>query len=470
SGLWSIYIAQYDAEGNFKWAKIAASGSSIDVNSICLDKSGNMAIVGEFSGSAVFGNNSVTLTSSADYDVFVARFNSEGELSWGKSVAGQGFDYASGVSSDDAGNFYFTGEFHKSSFNGSASKIFLAKYDSSGNFVWMKMPQDYSNFHGGNAIKTMADGTSYITGIFFDSLSFDSSIVLDAGNVESNIFIGKFDADGNILWLQKAGAGSGYTGAEAIDADQSGNAYVTGFYRGTISFGSLTLTGPTDLTYDVFIAKCDADGNFLWVNKAYGAGVLDDGTAICVDNSGDCYVAGYFSADFTLGNTVLSNSGDEDVFIAKIDALGNFIWATQCGGMNAVNVGGMKVNASGIFVDGNFTNDISFGNTITLTADVPDQSDIFISKIDNTTGIPGEGDSSSSFFLFPNPVADEFQLKGASDFFEYTIYDAQGRFMSEGSGSEGEKISVQNLPAGIYFIDIRKKGSAQFRKIKFIKN
>jgi hypothetical protein len=259
----SIYVCKYDAAGNLSWAKIVAGGPIVQVTGISADNSGNVSITGQFNSISYFGEHGTdTLFSNADFDVFIAKYNSTGNLLWAKSKGSSGYDYGAGISSDVNGNSYITGEFHYSSYPFSASKIFIAKYDSTGNNIWSKQTQNYSSTDFAEGIVTDNNGTSFITGQFFDTLFFDSTAVLGAGNVEANIFAGKLNNDGNILWLQKAGASTGYCGGIGIDIDENDNVYLTGFFHGSIYFGTINLSGLFGVANEIFIAKCDSNGNY----------------------------------------------------------------------------------------------------------------------------------------------------------------------------------------------------------------
>ena len=75
--------------------------------------------------------------------------------------------------------------------------------------------------------------------------------------------------------------------------------------------------------------------NFEWA-KAFGSVEYDVGNAIAVDESGNTYTTGIFegTVDFDpgTGTFVLTSEGGHDVFIQKLDASGNFIWAKAFGG------------------------------------------------------------------------------------------------------------------------------------------
>lgn len=135
----------------------------------------------------------------------------------------------------------------------------------------------------------------------------------------------------NFEWAVKAG-GTDYDYPTSIATDQQGNSYVTGYFRGTSTFGSTTLTASGYEAF--FIAKLNAQGQFLWTVKAEMTEVGQDySNTIAVDNQGNCYIAGNFRGTATFGNNTMTTATDAtDGFVAKLDAQGQFIWSVQMAG------------------------------------------------------------------------------------------------------------------------------------------
>ena len=157
-------------------------------------------------------------------------------------------------------------------------------------------------------------------------------------------------------WNSTGLNGLGDTGEDrefGIAVDGSGNVYVIGHFRGdTAIFGSTTLTNAG--SYDIFIAKLNVSGDFLWAKQAGGSS-YDYGYGIAVDSSGNVYVTGDFSDTATFGSATLTSLGWGDIFIAKLNDSGDFLWAKQAGGYCGVMGLGIAVDGSGnVYVTGWF--------------------------------------------------------------------------------------------------------------------
>jgi hypothetical protein len=178
-------------------------------------------------------------------------------------------------------------------------------------------------------------------------------------------------------------------------ADGQGNTYLTGVFAGVVQFGTISLTS-ADASYDVFVAKRDAAGTFLWAVAAGGVGT-QWGQSLAVDATGDVVVTGYFgSSTATFGGITLTNAAPatgsvttQDVFVAKLS--GNtrtWLWAVSAGGSTRINGNdegqSVAVDVFGnVYVTGMFTSSVAFfGPSIQVPNPIPNTfGSTFLAKL-----------------------------------------------------------------------------------------
>jgi gliding motility-associated-like protein len=377
--------------------------------SVAVDASGNSYGSGPFFGTQDFdpGAGVFNLTSVGDADVFITKLDASGNFVWAKSIGGTLKDNSYGIALDPSGNVYVTGSFNGTSdFDPSAAvtnltsagftDLYILKLDTDGNFVWAKSIGGNS-FDGDEsfAIATDAAGNVFTTGYFTEKVDFDPgpgifNLDFTSGTCTncSQIFILKLDTDGNFGWA-KRGGGFGDSSGYGISVDASGNVLTTGYFWSN-AFGA-----PSTGTQDIFIVKHDNNGNQLWA-KAFGDATdisfHEKGYAITTDASGNVYATGRYenTTDFDPGAGVfnLTAVNKMDIFVLKLDAAGNFVWAKSMGGVNSGTIRdvglGIGVDAAGnVYTTGGFsdTGDFDPGpGVFTLTAAI---GAIFISKLDS---------------------------------------------------------------------------------------
>jgi len=302
---------------------------------IATDGLGNSIISGKFTGSSTFGSGTTPLFSAGGFDVFVAKYDVRGELLWARQAGGPGDDQAYGIATDGVGNSILTGRFMGTAgfggdyitSEGGSVDIFLAKYDASGEVVWVKQAGGTDEDQG-FSVATDGIGNILVTGRFRGQADFDSTQKYSAGN-SADIFIAKYDLNGNLVWVKQAG-GMGHDEGLGIAADAQGNSFVTGRFEGEALFETTTLIS-TEASDDIFIAKYDVHGNLVWAKKA-GGSEEDCGYGIAADAYGNTSVTGKFQGEATFGATAISSAGGADIFIARYDANGDLMWVERAGG------------------------------------------------------------------------------------------------------------------------------------------
>ncbi len=312
---------------------IAVGATIIDARGVVLDSQGNSYVTGLFRGSANFnpaGTTPTTLTSTGLTDTYLAKYAPTGILVWAKSLGGTS--------------------------DGSSQ---------------------------GNGIALDASGNILVTGNFSGTTSFDpnGSAPLTAGRGFIDAFLAKYSPSGTYLWA-KSFDGDGPVLGNALALDSQGNAFVTGTYNGSSTFGGTTLTGTASAAY---VTKLDGAGNVLWAD-GFGGNAPDSGTRIAVDTAGNAYAAGSYQGAITIGSNVLSNAGGSDLYIAKLAPNGGVVWADGFGGTGTDTLGNLVIDPTGkLDVVGSFVNTITFGN---FTLNSNGGADAFVIQLDPTAMTP----------------------------------------------------------------------------------
>jgi hypothetical protein len=262
-------------------------GSNLDQGvDLQLDNFGNIYTTGFFEGTADFdpsSNNTVNLNSVGLRDFYIAKYDVIGQLAWAKSIGGSSQEYSKSMQIDDAGNIYVVGDF-----NG--------------------------------------------------LVDFDPSIGFSLQDVKgaSDIFIAKYDPQGNFIWVKTFG-GIGIESSKDLIVDSQGDIYIAGVFQGTADFDpnggvvNLTSTG----SFDSFILKLDNNGNFGWVKSIQGTN-SNFINQIVLDYAGNINAVGYFqgTADFdpNAGVSTMTTIGSKSAFLSKWNGQGQFVSALMIGG------------------------------------------------------------------------------------------------------------------------------------------
>jgi hypothetical protein len=333
TSLISVYLVKYDANGNVLWAKSpvgSSSGNGDDGCSVSADPMGNVYVTGYFSSpTIVFG--SYTLTNYGTESIFLAKYDANGNVLWAKNSISSFADYGLSVSTDANGNAYIAGTFHSSTIsfgsytltNAGSQNVFLVKYDVNGNVLWANSSVGFIG--NGSSVSTDAIGNTYLTGNFQGSpITFGSYTLTNTGGLD--VFLTKYDTNGNVLWAKNSVAASGNSFGNSVSSDAEGNAYITGCYSSpTINFGSYTLTNSG--TQNSFLTKYDTYGNVLWAKNVNGSNIQSQS----VSNNSNCvYICGGFSGVVSIDTYTLTDttSSQEPMFIARFDLNGNATYAT----------------------------------------------------------------------------------------------------------------------------------------------
>ncbi len=328
----------------WNWAK-QAGGVWVDSGeAICTDDMGNVYTAGYFSGIAQFGD--ISIQSSGSYDIYIAKMDYAGNYLWVKKAGGSGSndDAAEGIAVDSDGNIVVVGSYsgNNAEFGDlqvSGGGYFIAKLDSDGEFLWVTTGEDNGSAHA-YAVDVDPNGNIYLTGMLQGTVSFGDFTLIgtisDMGTAIDAAYIAKLDGDGNFLWAKRIDEpedGWLIARGHSIKVDNEGNSYITGYYEGTAVFGETTLDSYSDGTgsFNVFIAKLDVDGEFVWANHATlpndEAQAAAYAHAIAIDSDQNVYITGEYQGTPKFGTTVLAQPNFINLFVAKLNSSGQFLWA-----------------------------------------------------------------------------------------------------------------------------------------------
>ncbi|MBD3637223.1 MAG: T9SS type A sorting domain-containing protein [Crocinitomicaceae bacterium] len=248
--------------------------------------------------------------------------------------------------------------------------------------VWLE-PTDFGNYYA----------LGYITGGFGDitisTIDGDETITPTGSN---SCLIEKYNDEGDILWV-KAILSTGQVLGNAVVTDEFENLYVVGYFNGTCDFDPGT--GTSNITSngtEIFVLKLDLNGNFIWVKnlEAISGSSNSMANAVVADTNGDIVIAGEFdgSVDFDpSGSTNVKNAaGSTDVFVLKMDALGNLVWVKIFEGSSLDNCFSACTDTSNnIYLTGRFHGTVDFdpGAGTNYHSDVTSFGDVFSVKLNS---------------------------------------------------------------------------------------
>jgi hypothetical protein len=185
----NMFIARYNSSGYPVWAKTAVNSGKASGKSITTDNSGNIYVSGNYLDSTLaFGSN--VLSNAGEYDVFICKYDSSGNILWAKSIGGPDVEHTYSLSSDGYGNTSLVGHFNSAYVSvGSHSltcipsyygdvHMFMASYDSDGSELWTKQSEaleEYSDH--AYAVHTSASGNIFVGGFYSNRILVDTVLL-----------------------------------------------------------------------------------------------------------------------------------------------------------------------------------------------------------------------------------------------------------------------------------------------------
>jgi Secretion system C-terminal sorting domain len=334
--------------------------------------------------------------------VFAALRSPAQTLDWAARTGGPGEDVAKSMVVDQQGNVLVTGYFQNAldldpgpgsipTTSAGGFDAFVQKFDADGNLLWAR--------HWGSpgvdypvCVSADLQGNVYVAGTFTETVDFDpgpdTAFKSTAGVLRYDMFVSKFSASGDFLWVQQI-TGSGVEQPRALEVGVFGNIYLLGYFTQMIDADP----GPGQQMFtssgvaNIILEKLNSDGELQWAQVTGSAGT-DVGFAMTLDITENVYFTGSFDGQMDFdpgpGALLLTSAGDWDIFVTKRSSQGALQWAVRMGGVDMFESGyDIAVDDDGnVITVGSFQGVVDFdpgpGNVSLAPVGI---DDIFVQKL-----------------------------------------------------------------------------------------
>lgn len=387
-----VYLAKFGEVGHHLWSRRFGGTGSLERLSVAVDGSGNVVLVGSFTGKTNFGGDDLKSMSDAT-DVLLAQFDAAGNHRWSRRFGGAGGEYGMSLAVDGAGNVVLTGVFAGTfNFGGThlvsaenGRSIFLVRLNPLPPlvpFIQMYSPWNlhlWSRRFGGtrnNDSRSVAidgAGNVVLTGHFAGQINFGGADLQSVASGNQAIYLVQFDAAGNHRWSKRFPVtDSGISTSVAVDG--AGNVILTGLFRGKVNFGGKDLDSVPDSEFNIFLVQFDVAGNHRW-SKRFGGTRGSGSRSVAVDGAGNVILTGSFRGTVTFGRDNLNSTEDsDDIYLVQFDTAGNHRWSKHFGGTWGDLAQGVAADEAGnVVLTGSFFGTINFGGKDLSTGDRRDE-------------------------------------------------------------------------------------------------
>ncbi|MFY7664940.1 T9SS type A sorting domain-containing protein [Flavobacterium sp.] len=481
-------IIKYDTAGTPLWMRNGGGVGNEVVFSLTTDAENNIyALVRYESPTVTFGNFTLNCTLGSiggsnpplPSDVALVKYDTNGTVLWVKKIGGAERESSSAISIDSSGNVYVSAFSESNNTTVGSSSIvvgsnsfvgaFLAKFDASGNVLWIKRFGNDNIYDGCRLSGLVFDdlGNFYLTGGFSsDTFTLGSTTYTNTAQGGYDSFIAKLDPAGNILEqkLLQGTVDDSFGGVVKVQNElfvpfdirlyQISNSATYSFDG--VDYSTTTSTGG--------LFKLDLNLQFLGLvpNINFPGTVFTDGATL--------YLAGNFFeptrtfGDFTLTNTNSSTTVPTgDIFIANMDTSGQFLWAKSAGGTGSDDPLGFAIDTNAnIYAAGYFNSSPCTFDSFTINNTSEDNYlDAFVAKL-NSAILSNTDLNNEKVALYPNPTQNEVHIESANLLKKVIISDVNGRILD----TQFEKtVNLTNLNTGIYFLTIETESGISSHKI-----
>jgi hypothetical protein len=498
SGDFDAFVIKFSPSGQRLWATYFGGSAYDEGRNICIDKNGDIVIIGITNSTNLpVTNGSFQYNNAGNYDMFAAKFNNTGQRIWATYCGGANNDYGYGIKTDINNNVFITGFSNSGNFpvtpdafqltNGGGDDCFIIKFNSAGQRVW-------ATYYGGslnddadavtidNAGNILLTGATYSPNFPVTAGSFQA---FNAGN--SDAFIIKFNNNGLRIWASYYGGTSDDFGFGGIVTDNNNSI----IFSGRTSSPNFPITSnafqlSNGGNNDAYVVKFDSAGQRQY-STYYGGNANDFGESVVIDSSGNIIISGFTnSQNFSVTTDAYQsiNAGQTDAFIIRFNNIWQRQYATYLGGTGIDECYSVSSTKNGNFIITGKTGSTNFPIIAgAFQTNKAGGDDAFISFFNRdpigitpiSTNVP---DKFSLGQNYPNPFNPttniEFQIP-KSGLVNLTIYDALGRKVETlvnqnlCAGTYKADLDASNLVSGIYFYRLSAGDFSETKKMILLK-
>lgn len=447
-GDYDYWVVKFDSIGDITWQKTFGGSNEDIAYSIQQTVDGGYIVAGNSQS-----NDGDVNGSHGSSDFWVIKLTSTGVITWQKTYGGNSWDVASSIKQTLDEGYIIAGR--SLSNNGDVTgnhgneDYWIVKINSIGNIEWQKSLGGSGSEHAYSIEQTSEGG--YIVAGF--TLSNDGDVT---GNHSSlgDFWIVKLTSTGAITW-QKTFGGTGSESANSIQQTIDGGYIVAG--RSDSNDGDVT---GNHGGYDFWVVKLNNTGTITW-QKSIGGSGWELASSIQQTTDGGYVIAG--STTSNDGDVTNYNGGGSDLWIAKLIITGGILWQKCLGGTNIETAHFVRQTSDGGY--------IAAGNSQSNDGDLTSNQgvqDFWVLKLSSEVGV-NEIIKQYMFNVFPNPTTNRINVKADAKLVGeiYTIYDNMGKMVLSGKlNTENTIIELGSLSGGTYLFNVGENRGQTFKMIK----
>ncbi len=319
------WLLRLDADGNLQWSKTYGGSKDDKGQSLVQTKDGGFALTGYAMSDDGDGSQN-----NGFHDNWILKLDAQGAIQWEKSFGFSGHDHSYDIIETLDGGLFFSGFLDITSARadgftekGSTSstahgvgEFWGTKLDPQGNIEWRKYFGGTNNDRS-HAVVQSNDGGFLLSG-FSESEDFD--ITTSRGSYD--FWVLKIDGRGELLWERSFG-GSGIE--ISYDMEKTGD---NGYVIVGNTFSTDKDVSKNNGESDMWLIKLDDSGNLIW-ERNFGGTAFDAAQSVSLSTDGGFIITGNSKSD---SGDVLSNAGENDIWLVKTNANGKIVWQKSFGG------------------------------------------------------------------------------------------------------------------------------------------